>query len=969
METANITYQDESGNIKVKIDHEKCIACGLCVSACKHDARYFTDDTERLFDDLSKGTPVSLIAAPAIKTNMPEYKRLFTYLKQLGVNKIYDVSLGADICIWAHIKHIEKSPHTPIITQPCPVIVTYCELYRHDLLYRLSPIHSPMACTSIYMKEHQGINDRIAALSPCMAKTNEFEETKLSDYNVTFTKLIEHIKEHNISLPEEETDFDHPDCGLGSLFPMPGGFKENIEYLMGKSLHITKAEGEEVYEKLNKYAQTPEEFLPDIFDVLSCAEGCNIGTASLHDRCLFEVRKKMKNAERKVREEQKKEHYQKMYKTYDETLDILKFTRKYRAITTASKKLTEADINNAFKALGKTNYEKQHVDCFACGSKTCHDMARKIALNINIPDNCIVKSMENAKLEHDKAEAANKAKSLFLANMSHEIRTPMNSIIGFSELALEDEMPPKTRKYLDNIHGSAEWLLNIINDILDVSKIESGKIKLENIPFDLPDIFAHCQSVIIPKAEQKGVSLYCYAEPSFGKKLLGDPVRLRQIIINLLSNAVKFTNVGIIKLMASIVRADSESVTMSFEIKDSGIGMTPEQISKIFEPFVQADDSITRKFGGTGLGLAITKNIIEIMGGTMRVESTVGVGSKFSFELTFELIDDISALSPHITINEFEKPNFKGEVLVCEDNGLNQQVICDHLSRVGLNTVIADNGLEGVELVEERVKSGDKMFDLILMDIHMPVMDGLEAAARIAKLKVNVPIVAVTANIMSNDLELYRLSGMKDTLGKPFKAHELWKCLIKYIPPESFSTIEKPQQSAEEEKILRRLRTIFVKNNQNSYNDIIEAIEAGDIKTSFRIAHSLKSNAGQIHEKRLQESAAAVEAMLSKEENTINEKLLINLENDIKIVLHKFEPLLVEHENKSTIVTTDKEKIIEIISKLEPLLKNKSPECEDLLDDIVTIPGAGELVELIEKFKLKLAIEELYKLKKELEID
>ena len=205
MEMANITYQDENGNIKVKVDYAMCIACGRCISACKHNARYYEDDTAQFFADLSKGVPISLMVAPSIKTNIPNFKNLFTYLKQHGVNKIYDVSIGADICVWAHVKHIEKTKSLHMITQPCPPIVTYCEIYNHDLLKSLSPIHSPMSCTSIYMKKYQGINDNIAALSPCIAKTNEFKDTKHAKYNITFIKLAEYLKKNNIVLPKEET--------------------------------------------------------------------------------------------------------------------------------------------------------------------------------------------------------------------------------------------------------------------------------------------------------------------------------------------------------------------------------------------------------------------------------------------------------------------------------------------------------------------------------------------------------------------------------------------------------------------------------------------------------------------------------------------------------------------------------------------------------------------------------------------
>ena len=273
METTNITYLDDEDNIKVKVDYNKCIACGRCVSACKHNARYMTDDIEIFLNDLSKGVPISLIVAPSIRINIPEYKKLFTYLKQLGVKKIFDASMGADICIWAHVRYIQKYGDSPMITQPCPVVVTYCELYRQDLLSKLSPIHSPMACTSIYMKKHDGIQDRFAALSPCVAKANEFESTGLAEYNITFTNLNEYLISNNVELPGEESEYDHDESGLGSLFPMPGGLKENIEFFLGKDLHITDAGGFDLYDKLDCYAETPEKFLPNIYDVLNCPEG------------------------------------------------------------------------------------------------------------------------------------------------------------------------------------------------------------------------------------------------------------------------------------------------------------------------------------------------------------------------------------------------------------------------------------------------------------------------------------------------------------------------------------------------------------------------------------------------------------------------------------------------------------------------------------------------------------------------
>jgi len=563
-----------------------------------------------------------------------------------------------------------------------------------------------------------------------------------------------------------------------------------------------------------------------------------------------------------------------------------------------------------------------------------------------------------------KSELHSKQKSSFLANMSHEIRTPMNSIIGFSELAKDDDVPPKTYEYLVNIHESALFLLEIINDILDISKIESGKIELEKIPFDLPDVFSYCQSIIAPKAEEKKISLYCYAEPSFGKKLLGDPIKLRQIIINLLSNAIKFTNVGTVKLLAAVKSSTMNSTTIGFEIKDSGIGMTQEQISRIFEPFMQADNSVTRRFGGTGLGLAIANNNIELMGGKLIVESVPGIGSKFSFDITFDFIEDFSNVtSKKIIFNGIEKPKFTGEALICEDNGLNQQVICDHLARVGIQTIVTYNGKEGVEVVADRVEKGEKPFDLIFMDIHMPVMDGLEASTQIRQTGVETPIIAFTANIMSNDLELYKNSGMDECLGKPFSSQELWTCLSKFLSVDYSSPDDNQNHANEEDNLQKKLRYYFIKDNRGTYKLFTNALEEGDFKTAHRIVHTVKSNAGHIDEEHLQKAAADIEKSLKDEENPPSEEQLKTFETELNKVLNKLMPVLNEENSKKITITDDKEKIQEIISRLEPLLTAKNPACEDMLDEVRSIEGCEELVTLIENFNFKQACNELSEIK------
>jgi len=381
----------------------------------------------------------------------------------------------------------------------------------------------------------------------------------------------------------------------------------------------------------------------------------------------------------------------------------------------------------------------------------------------------------------EKAQAASIAKSSFLANMSHEIRTPMNSIMGFAELVLDKAISPQVKEYLGKITDSTKWLLNIINDILDISKIESGKMELEKVSFDLHTILTRCQSVIQPNVAEKGLDFQVCAEPLEGKRLLGDPVKLYQALMNLLSNAVKFTKAGTIKL-SSVIRASNDStVTIYFEIKDSGIGMTAEQIKKVFEPFIQADSSTTRNYGGTGLGLTIAQNIVEMMGGELAVVSVPGAGSTFSFELVFETIHATDDGLENIEINTIEKPHFNGLVLICEDNPMNQQVISENLERVGLRSVIAENGKKGVETVQTRLEEGEPPFDMIFMDIFMPVMDGLEAAKKIRELGIQTPIVAMTANMITSELDNYKKSGMEDCVGKPFTTQELWRCLLKYL--------------------------------------------------------------------------------------------------------------------------------------------------------------------------------------------
>jgi len=405
VDEANIAYE-ENGRVKVKIDHAKCIACGNCLTACHHNSRYFEDDTERFFKDLKSGIPISLFAGPALKSNFEEYERLFTWLHTLGVRSIYDVSLGADICTWAHIRYIQNNGPKPIISQPCPAIVNYVLMHRNDLLKYLSPVHSPMLCTAVYMRKYENVKTKIAALSPCIAKTYEFEATGIVEYNVTFKRLREYMEKNNVVLPTKPTKFDNYDAALGSLYPMPGGLKESVEHYVGKALRVDKAEGQEVYKALDEYLECSKKstsLLPVLFDVLNCGNGCNLGTGCTKDVDIFEINTKMD----KLRQDSlKKENLEyttnELFKKFDDTLRLEDFIRKYTLATVRSISVTEEQINEAFIRLGKHDEKSRLFSCGACGNDTCYGMAVRVAKGVNIPNNCAEKTHADVKKEHDE---------------------------------------------------------------------------------------------------------------------------------------------------------------------------------------------------------------------------------------------------------------------------------------------------------------------------------------------------------------------------------------------------------------------------------------------------------------------------------------------------------------------------------------------------------------------------------------
>jgi len=389
IEGANRVFT-EDGQIRVSINGDKCIACGFCLETCRHKVRDYDDDTIRFLNDLKNGQPISILAAPALYVN-PDGGRLLAWLKQLGVRKIYDVSIGADICTWAHIRFIEDKKPRSVITQPCPAIVDYILKYKQGLIKYLSPVHSPMICTAIYMKKYDRINDSIAALSPCIAKAHEFEATGHSiKYNITFKRLFEYVRDHGITLPDSPVGFDHSESAFGRLYSMPGGLKENMQFYFGKDLRVDQAEGHGVvYEAINAFAEENESVLPTIFDVLNCGEGCNLGTAVEHTVSRFETHAIMDRGRKAILKAFDREQYEQLLSHYDQQLRMDDFIRIYRPTPVNQRVLSETQIEDGFRAMNKSTEMQRTFDCGACGCDTCHEMARSIVAGDNIPANCI----------------------------------------------------------------------------------------------------------------------------------------------------------------------------------------------------------------------------------------------------------------------------------------------------------------------------------------------------------------------------------------------------------------------------------------------------------------------------------------------------------------------------------------------------------------------------------------------------
>jgi len=453
---ANVAYLKE-GQVLVRADDKKCIACGACIPVCHHGSRSFEDDTKRFFKDLQDGVAISLITSPALKHSFENWEKMLTWFRIQGVSYIYDAQLGGDIFLWAHIRHLQRNGPSPMILNPCPSVVNYVTMHLSKIKKYLSPIHSPLGCTAIYMRKQDDIRTKIATLSPCIAKAHEHMDTKLVNYNLTFKGLSDYIEENQVVFSMKPGSFDKGGTDYSSVFPATGGIKECLEFYLGKEYAILTSEGQlKAYHDLEQYSKKPEEQLPAFFNVMNCAEGCNRSIGCRPDnKNSFAINSAIHEARLHALREESGQKLDEAFLAFDREFKPQDFYRRFSGKPAKKIKVTPEQIEQAFIELNKPDDALRHFDCGACGCDTCLKMAEKIAKHIDTPINCLQKILDDIKISQ-------------ASNLSY-IESIMNASTGIKQI---------TEDIANNV-GEINEVFDIYNKLIE--KIETIALSVNMI--------------------------------------------------------------------------------------------------------------------------------------------------------------------------------------------------------------------------------------------------------------------------------------------------------------------------------------------------------------------------------------------------------------------------------------------------------------------------------------------------------
>ncbi len=580
-------------------------------------------------------------------------------------------------------------------------------------------------------------------------------------------------------------------------------------------------------------------------------------------------------------------------------------------------------------------------------------------------------------LERDKAEAAALAKTQFMANMSHEIRTPMNAIIGLCYLLGKTETNRKQQSYLSKIDSSSKSLLGIINDILDFSKIEAGKVALEHTNFEFEDIISQLNSYFGHMALSKGLAFEFDIDKKIPPVLRGDSHRLQQILTNLISNAVKFTETGKVVVEAQLIKNLNDRVEVKIEVSDTGIGIAQDEISKVFKAFSQADESTTRRFGGTGLGLSITHSLVLMMGGSIKVTSKKGQGSKFIVKLSFDVGE---TRLPVNTVDTLVPDLHSKNILLAEDNLLNQEVIIGLLEDTGCSITAVEDGLQALD----EMKKG--IYDLVLMDVQMSTMDGLKATQKmraweLAEGKQRLPILAITADVLSEDHRKTKAAGMDGHIDKPVSPTEMFKEIVRWTGAKNIpQTVSRAKEIAwhiegldaktaiarldGREELFVKLLKQFSVDKADVVDQIKSALESGDRSWAESLVHSLKGLAGTIEATELRSVTNHLENAIKVSGDNVEEYLLL-VEGQVDLLVHAIEQFFNTQtiENIDELKSISPEELTTELSELKRLLNNGDPKAIAKIQQLVeeglnetVLPGTSQLIKLVERFDFEKAL-------------
>jgi len=612
---------EKDGKNRIDVDGDKCVACGACFDVCEHGAREFTDDTEEFFKALKRGEKISLLLAPAFKANYPgEYEKVLGGLKNLGANRIISVSFGADITTWGYLNYIQKHDFKGGISQPCPAVVGYIERYLPELLPKLFPVQSPMMCAAIYARKVMGITDKLAFISPCIAKKLEMEEPSNKgyiQYNVTFAHLMEYVKEHNIhgNLCSDEIEY-----GLGSLYPMPGGLKENVYWFLGESVFIRQIEGEKhMYEFFEKNKERiAKERTPYLFiDALNCAEGCLCGTAtdpeiSKTDDALYnvlEIRESVKKSglasawSKKLSPKQRLKKFNHQFRN----LDLNDYLRTYENLSGSCKNdiPSEEQKQEIFKSMNKNTYETQHINCSCCGYNCCEDMVTAIHNGFNKKENCIyyIKSQVEEQRENAMVLAReNEEEKEIIKQQGENIIETVNEINNSFEI-LHEAVGNMSNGNTSNADESTE-IAKHMHDITNFCKVLNKSMYEIN---DMISELTHNNEDVVSIAEQTNllalnasIEAARAGEAGRGFAVVADEINNLATSSRDTASRSNESQEKILQYVSKIIE-DSKNlmdITADINIRVDNLAASTEQIAASADIILSTSDDVKDKLAG-----------------------------------------------------------------------------------------------------------------------------------------------------------------------------------------------------------------------------------------------------------------------------------------------------------------------------------------------------------------------------------